>query len=216
MRRDRWRPRRPVPANRPDASDGADRPPRARLGRPRTRRAAGDGRGRRRSLSHGHRAAAAEAARGADPLRGAALLVGRGGTAAGHDRRRGEQRAAAGPGHPARRATGFRWHGGRPLGSARPSGRCSSATSTPSAGTTSPRSWPSPGPTPRSPWGCRTAIRPCRRRAGRRARPRWPGADSVRRRSSARWRPRSARGSPCRRGSCGCVARARRRRSRRQ
>ncbi len=75
--------------------------------------------------------------------------------AAGHDRGRGEQRPAAGSGHPPRRTTGL--GGGTvagTLGSARPNGRFSSATSPPSADTTSPRSWPSPGPTPpRSPWG---------------------------------------------------------------
>ena len=81
MRRDRWRPR-------DRTADGRARPAtRARLGRPRARRAAGDGRSGREGLPHDHRAAAAEATRGADPLRGAALLLGRGGTAVGHDRR---------------------------------------------------------------------------------------------------------------------------------
>ena len=119
MRRDRWRPRWPVPATRPDGSDGPAT--RTRLDRPGARRAAGDRRSRRERLSHDHRAAAAEAARRADPLRGAALLVGRGGTAVGHDRRRGEQRAAASEGHPARRATGAVEH--RPDARLRPTER---------------------------------------------------------------------------------------------
>ena len=84
MRRDRWRARTGSATGR--TLDDADRT-RARLGRPRARRAAGDGRSGREGLPHDHRAAAAEAARGADPLRGAALLLGRGGPAVGHDRR---------------------------------------------------------------------------------------------------------------------------------
>ena len=69
----------------------------------------------------------------ADPLRGAALAGRRGCRAARHERRRGQQRPAAGPGD-ARRAARRRHTRRR---STRPTPSCSSATSTRSSATTS-------------------------------------------------------------------------------
>ncbi len=107
MRRDRRRARRPVPADRPDVSDGADRQPEPASTDP----------GPDALLETG------EAVEGAcrtiiellPPKQRAVLVLcevlrcssGEACTAVGHDRGRGEQRAAAGPGHPARRATGL-------------------------------------------------------------------------------------------------------------
>ena len=89
----------PRPAGRRgDAARRRDRVRRARPGRP--RRGRGDPRA---GLPGRHRAAAAAAASGADPVRGPALPGRRGRGPARHQHRRGEQRPAAGQGHPGRR-----------------------------------------------------------------------------------------------------------------
>ena len=93
-------------------------------------------------------APAAAAARRADPARGAALEGRRGRRAARHDRRLGEQRAAAGPGHD-RGQQPRRW----PTASRRSTttrSRCCRATSTRSSATTWRRSRRCSTRTPRS------------------------------------------------------------------
>ena len=81
-------------------------------------------------------AAARPPALGPHPLRGAALAGLRGGRAARHERRLGQQRAAAGPGHAGRRpGRAARRHGRRrPAGAARPLRRRLRALRHPQAG----------------------------------------------------------------------------------
>ena len=108
-----------------------------RRGRARGRRP-GRGRGRARVDPAGVRrrapAPAAQAARGADPARGPALAGRRGRRAARHERRVGEQRPPAGPGHARRRRSSAT--ATRSTRSTTSSRRCSPATSTRSSATT--------------------------------------------------------------------------------
>ena len=97
----------------------------------RDRRLAGDDQAR---LRRGAAAPAAAPARGADPLRGAALAGGRGGGAARDERRLGEQRPAARAGDPG----ADRAQPGVVLRRS-PTASCSIATSRPSRPTTSTR-----------------------------------------------------------------------------
>ena len=79
MRRDRRQTRPPASAQGPDASDVADQPREPASTDPGPDALLETGEAVERPAAR-HRAAAAEAARRPDPLRGAALLLGRGGT----------------------------------------------------------------------------------------------------------------------------------------